>query len=204
MTHLLSLGIMAACAALTGACETSTPTRAVLDNGYAPAAAASVTVYKGWWSVASFLDPVPAGAESAPVRIVEGTDYGYALLAPGWIADSGAPSTLVPVRTRTELTARRGDTLHLHIAPDTADGDCASGTPLSQSDADFITARIFPAEFAGKRYDAATCTTTSLGEAGGATGGDSEATGGGANSGAGNESGAGTSNGAGNEGGAGT
>ncbi len=147
------------------ACDTSNPTFAVIDNGYATSdAASSVSVYRGWWSVAAFFEPVPAGAESAPVRVVKGTDYAYALVARGWDPQAGPPAALVPVRSRLELTVERGDTLHIRIAPDALDGDCATGGPLSQTDADFITERIFPGEFANVTYDAATCTTSPLAE----------------------------------------
>jgi hypothetical protein len=152
------------------ACETSDPTFAVIDNGYpATDASGSVSVDRGWWSVAAFFEPVPAGAESAPVRVVKGTDYAYALVARGWDPQAGLPTALVPVRSRLELTVERGDTLHVHVEPGSVDGDCATGAPLSQTDADFITQRIFPGEFANVTYDAATCTTLPLAEG---TGGD--------------------------------
>ena len=73
----------------------------MLSNRYPAASDASsadsMPVYQGWWSVAQFPDPVAAGQVSDPVRVVEGSDYGYALLAPGWDpASSTPPATLVP------------------------------------------------------------------------------------------------------------
>ncbi len=153
-----------------GACDTSNPTEAVLHNGY-PAgdstSAASPTVYKAWWSVAEFRDPVLAGEESAPVRVVEGEDFAYALLAPGWDPASGTtPERLVPVRTIDRPSVTRGDTLRIVVSDTTTLGDCAKSSPLEQADADFITQRIFQGEFVGQRYDAATCTASSVSEAG--------------------------------------
>ena len=146
---------------LVNACETSDPTLAVLDNAYSASdTRGNVTVYDGWWSVAAFFAPIAAGAESAPVRVVKGTDTAYVLLARDWEPTLGSPATLIPARTRNELTVGRGDTLHIRIAPETVDCDCATGQPLTQDDADFITQRIFPGEFANVMYDAATCTSS--------------------------------------------
>jgi hypothetical protein len=39
-------------------------------------------------------------------------------------------------------------------------GNCAAGTFLAQTEADFVTQRVFAQTFAGLHYDAATCTTT--------------------------------------------
>jgi hypothetical protein len=57
---------------------------------------------------------------------------------------------------------------------------------LSQSDADFITQRIFPGEFATVRFDAATCVASSLTDSG-AAGAGGEAPTVGTNAGAGGE-----------------
>jgi hypothetical protein len=154
------------------ACETGAATYAVLDNAYpAPASDAGSTpqsvVYRGWWSVTYFATPVPAGAESDPNRVIPATDYAYALLAPDWDPTSGSPPTkLLALRTRNQLSAARGGTLHLVISDETALGNCAAGQPLRQDEADLITQSIFPAEFAGWVYDAATCTMTRTADAG--------------------------------------
>lgn len=156
------------------ACETSDATQAVLDNAYsATDARGNVTVYAGWWSVAAFFEPVPAATESAPIRVVQGTAPAYLLLARDWDPTTGAPATLVPVRTHDALTVSRGDTLHIRVAPETVDGDCATGAPLSQDDADFITQRIFPGAFANVIYDAATCTSSSSSDGAGGAANDS-------------------------------
>ena len=39
-------------------------------------------------------------------------------------------------------------------------GSCAAHQSLPQEDADFITERIFPGEFANVLYDAKTCTSS--------------------------------------------
>ncbi len=167
---LCSLGCL-----LLAACDTSDPTQAVFVNAY-PAndggPARNVILYKGWWSVAQLTEPVPPSAESDPVRVVKGTGFAYALLAPGWDPESGAPpSILIPVRTRTELTAARGNTLQIEISDATTLGNCAAGEPLSQTDADLITQRIFPAEFDNVVYDAATCKTVPRSDLGAAAAG---------------------------------
>ncbi len=143
-------------------CDTSEPTFAALRNEYPPAsdagAADSMPVYRGWWSVVQFPDPVPAGQVSDQVRVVPGSDYAYGLLAPGWDPASGTqPSSLVPLRSAQKISVARGDTLTFVVADDATVGNCAAGKPLAQADADFITQRIFPGPFADLTYDAANC-----------------------------------------------
>jgi len=159
------------------ACNTSEPTTAVLSNEYPNASeassAASTTIYKGWWSVAQFADPVLPRQVSDPVRIVPGSDYGYALLALGWDATSGAPPTqLVPVRTVRQLSVARGELLNFLVSPSSIVGDCRNGDPLSQEDAEFITQRIFPGAFTGLAYDAASCSSSPGSTQDAAAGGD--------------------------------
>jgi hypothetical protein len=149
-----------ACVSALG-CDTETATSAVVDN-----ASSSVTVYKAWWGATLFRDPVAPSAESETERTVPSNDFAYALLAPGWDPNSGAPpSRLVAVRSSAPLSATRGDTLHIVVSDDAFVGDCAAGKPLSQDDADFITQRIFPGDFAGGVYDATTCTTHAAADA---------------------------------------
>jgi hypothetical protein len=170
--------VCVSCFPLLAACNTSDPTSALLLNEYPPNATsstASTTVYKGWWSVALFPDPVLAGQTSDPERAVPGTDYGYALLAPGWDPSSGTPPTgLIPVRSTEKLSVVRGNTLNFLVSDSRTLGNCAGGQALSQEEADFITQRIFPGEFANLNYDATTCTavTADLGGAGGEGGGE--------------------------------
>jgi hypothetical protein len=164
--------LAALAASVTCACETGSPTYAVIDNQYPPPATDGGTgpqdvVYRGWWSVTYFAAPVPAGAESDPNRVVLGSDYAYAVLAPGWDPTSGSPpTTLLPMRTKEKLTVGRGGTLHITISDATADGNCAAGQPLPQDVVDLVTQSIFPGEFAGFTYDAATCTATRIDDGG--------------------------------------
>ena len=160
-TRIARLALLLASLSSAG-CETSDATEAVLVNQYPVAAdgtASSVAVYKAWWAVALFADPVAAGQESDPVRVVPGTEYAYALLAPAWDPDSSTPpKQLLPIRSASKLSVGRGDTLRIEISDTTTVGNCAAAEPLSQEAADFITERIFPGEFGAVTYDAATCT----------------------------------------------
>jgi hypothetical protein len=162
---LILLGALAATAS-PFACGTGSPTYAVLDDAYSPPASdgglgPQNVVYRGWWSVSYFGNPVSAGSESPPNRVVAATDYGYAVLAPDWDPTSGTrPTTLLPMRTKSRLAVARGDTLHVVI------GNCAAGQPLTQDEADLITTSIFPDEFSGTTYRAATCTAVPIGDDG--------------------------------------
>ena len=163
--------VLAGLALAALSCGTESPTFAVVDNAYpAPPDGGSgpqAVVYRGWWSVTYFATPVPAGAESAENRVIPSTDYAYALLAPGWDPDSGAPpATLLPLRTNDRLSVGRGGTLHVVLSDATAAGNCAAGKPLPQDVADLITRSIFPDEFSGVAYDAATCRIHALDDAG--------------------------------------
>lgn len=172
--------ILALALAFTG-CDTEDPTTAVVDDGYPVLddggdVTKQVTVYKVWWVTSLFLDPVVPGAESAAQRTVPANDHAYALLAPGWDpASSTPPTNLVPVRSATTLTVKRGDTLHITVSDGTFVGNCAAGKSLSQDDADFITQSIFPGDFAAVTYDAKTCASTPLPSDGGADVGSADA-----------------------------
>jgi hypothetical protein len=147
------------------ACETEDATYAVIDNDYPSMAdggdpTRQTTVYKVWWSSSLFSAPVAAETESDQGRVVSSGDFAYVLLAPGWDPTSADPPTiLVAAKTRDSLFVKRGDTLHIRISDATVVGNCGAPTsgPLSQDDADFITQRIFPAEFQSGTYDAKTC-----------------------------------------------
>ena len=164
MTPHRALGLLlVACVA---ACETPDPTKAVVENAYpvvpeggAPADA-RVVVYKAWWAATLFGDPVAPGETSDEQRSVPETDFVYALLAPGWDPASVAPPTkLIAVKSKAKVSAPRGDTLRIVVSDGTFAGNCAAGQPLSQDDAEVITTRIFPGEFANLAYDARTCTS---------------------------------------------
>jgi hypothetical protein len=148
------------------ACETETPTSAVVDNGYDPIpdggdASKELTVYKAWWSTTLFTAAVAPRAESEPERTVPASDTAYAILAVGWDPSSSTPpdpTTLVPVQSSGKLSVARGEALHIRVSDDSFDGRCNAGRALSQDEADLITRRIFPGEFVDVVYDAKTCT----------------------------------------------
>lgn len=120
--------------------------------------ATDATVYRLWWQTTLFTTPVAAGGSSEVERAVPASDYAYALLAPGWDAGSlDVPSVLLPVRSRDRLSVARGTLLTITVEAASWDGFCDAGTPLSQDTADLITQDIFPAQFAQRTYDAASC-----------------------------------------------
>ena len=155
-------------------CETETPTTAVVVDGY-PAApdggnpTTEISVFKAWYVTTLFVDGVAPGATSGEQRIVPANDYAYAILAPGWDPSSmSPPTTRIPVRSFGRITASRGEALRITVSDAAFEGNCLGGKPLSQEDADFITQRIFPGDFASVAYDAKTCTSTPIPMDGGA------------------------------------
>lgn len=175
MKRFQALGLLsiacAGCAALSlivTACDTPDPTKAVVDNAYPELAdggdpSTQVVVYKAWFVTTLFTDPVLPAQSSDELRSVPATDTAYALLAPGWDPEGTAPpTTLIAVQSKGKVSVSRGDVLHLSISDATFTGSCAAKQPLAQADADFITQRIFPGDFADKTYDAATCTATPI------------------------------------------
>jgi hypothetical protein len=153
-------------------CDTEDPTRVVVDNDYPPVAdggnpSTEMTVFRVWWVSTLLPEPVAPGSEGQAQRAVPNSDFAYALLAPGWDPSSGSgPDQLLAAKSVAPLGAARGDTLHVHVSDVAFAGNCAAGKPLSQEDADFITQRIFPGEFAGISYDAARCGASIAADAG--------------------------------------
>jgi hypothetical protein len=164
---LLPLALLAPLAVVCG-CDAGAPSEAVVDNGYT-----ADTVYRAWWKVTLFPDPVAPSSESTAERAIPATDYAYVLLARGYDLDAGgAPTQLLPLMSASMLSISRGDTLHIHVDTTAMIGDCAAGHPLTQDQADFITGSIFPVELAGYSYDAASCTLTPISADDGGTDGD--------------------------------
>jgi hypothetical protein len=172
-TPVLAIVMSLACTAslAVASCATEDPPTAVVDNQYPTTSDGDggtlpgVVVYKTWWTTTLFDEPVSPGSQSDPQRTVFNTDYAYAILAPNWDPSSGAapdPTTLIPVRSAAPLTVSRGGTLDIAISDASFVGRCTAGKALSQDDADIITQRIFPGDFATIRYDAATCAATPL------------------------------------------
>jgi hypothetical protein len=161
----LAVSLLAvAVAATLAACDTEDASKAVVDNGYpAPSGvpARQTVVYRAWWVATYFPDPVAGASTSTEQRSVPASDFAYAVLAPNWDpASATPPATFVVVKSKAPLSVARGDTLHIVVDDQTFTGSCAAGQPLSQEEADFITQRIFPGEFANVTYEAKTCTST--------------------------------------------
>jgi len=166
--RISSILAIAAFAGISAGCSDQ-ETTAVIVNGYPTTAdggfdsAKSIAVYKGWWLVTVFTDPVAAGTDSDPHRVVSGNDAAYVILAPGWDPTSGTtPTVLVPAKTNGPIAVSKGDVLSINVDDAHVTGNCATGHPLAQADADFITQSIFPGDFTGFTYDAATCTLTPI------------------------------------------
>jgi hypothetical protein len=171
---IISISLFSASVAIASlsACD-DTEATAVVDNAYPTLTDGgadplnSITVYRAWWLVTVFTDPVAAGTSSDSHRVVNGLDSAYVVLAPGWDKASGtAPTKLIPAKTKTAIGVSSGDVLHITANDENLIGNCAAKQPLTQVDADFITQNIFPNEFAGFTYDAPTCTLTPISDGG--------------------------------------
>jgi hypothetical protein len=157
-------------ALLVAACaNVDTPyTYVVLDNDYPASAPVPLVVYQAYWQAVAFTTPVPPGSSSPTLSTVPASDNtAWVVLAPGWDPTSASPPTrLVVLQSRSGFAVHRTDTLHIPVDDTHFAGNCASGSTLTQSQADFITQTVFPDVFRGLRYDAATCTTTHVDDAG--------------------------------------
>jgi hypothetical protein len=149
-------------------------TNVVVDNGYPPYASVPLVVYDAYWQAVAFeqpdgaADPIPPGDSSEPQTTVPASaNTAYVLLAPGWDPTSATPPTsFIVLQSQAGFAVSLGDTLHIPVDDTTFTGNCATGSFLTQAQADFITERVFAKDFVSLRYDAATCTTTPAGDAG--------------------------------------
>jgi hypothetical protein len=149
------------------ACETpSTETYVDLDNDYA--ANSALVVYQAFWEATSFQAPIQPGSSSGPQSTVPASGAtAYVVLAPGWDPDAGGqPTSFVLLQSRQTYGVRVADTLHIPVDDATFVGNCKAKSFLTQSQADFMTRLVFPDVFGKKKYDAVTCTTTPIGDAG--------------------------------------
>ncbi len=169
------LGLLAATSACAGAtgCDQGPHTAVILANGYPASAKAPLVVYRAAWeniapgAAASFPTPIDPGSQSTP-QVAEPTsgDTAYVVVAPGWDPElSATPASLVVLQSRVPIAATFNDTLTITVDDTTFAGNCAVGSVLGQDQADFITQRVFPCDFASLHYDAATCTLTPAGDA---------------------------------------
>ncbi len=142
-------------------------TYVVLENNY-PRSTVPLVVYHAFWQAVSFQTPVPPGSSLDPQDTIPASaNTAYAVLAPGWdVTSSTAPTYLIAIQSRNGFEVHLNDTLHIVVDDGTFEGNCASGSFLSPGQADFITQRVFASDFAGLRYDAASCATTPIDQAG--------------------------------------
>lgn len=142
--------------------DTAPQTAVVLENHYAGADAP--VIYDAAWQNVSFQgNPVSPGSATSPQITVPASadNRAYVVLAPGWDPTSTTPpSQMVVLQSRAGFAVRLDDTLHIPVDDTSFAGNCAAGSALPQDQADFIAGRVFAADFAGLRYDAATCTTS--------------------------------------------
>ncbi|MCL2723311.1 MAG: hypothetical protein FWD69_02645 [Polyangiaceae bacterium] len=158
------------------ACLSAPDTTVVIENHYPPSSTNALVIFRASYKEAgeatgdtgaAFDQPIVPGASSDPQSVVAASDNpAYVLLAPGWDpASSSPPTSFVVLRSRAGFAVQYGDELRIPVDDTTFAGNCASGSVLTQADADFITQRIFPVAFNTLRYDAASCTTAVLGDA---------------------------------------
>jgi hypothetical protein len=149
--------------------DSAPQTRVVLDNAFPTARKDSLVIYDAYWLNVSFAgDPLLPGSSSSPQPAVPTSgNMAYVVLAPGWDPARGAPSApLLVLQSRAPYSLALGDTLHIAVDDRGFEGNCAADSHLTQAAADFLTQIVFARDFAGRAYDAATCTTTSRRDAG--------------------------------------
>jgi hypothetical protein len=165
---LVPAGIVVVCgafASIMSGCD-SPSTDVLLANQY-PASSGFV-VFDAFWQAVSLANPecpVEPGDSSAAQSTVAASDNtAYVVIAPGYTGscDGGAatPASQLVLQSRQGFSVHTNTTLTIPVDDTTFAGNCAAGSTLSQDQADFITTRVFAADFAGLHYDAATCTTT--------------------------------------------
>ncbi|MCU1280931.1 MAG: hypothetical protein JWM53_4477 [bacterium] len=160
-SSLRALAVCALFAPFATGCDTPN-TDVIADNGYPPSTTQALVVYRAFWQAVAFRTPIPPGSSSDPQTTVAASpNTAYVVLAPGWdpTADA-APMSFVVLQSRQGFEVHWTTTLHIPIDDTTFAGNCAAGSVLTREQADFITERVFADVFAGRHYDAATCTTT--------------------------------------------
>ena len=159
-----TLSALAAVALLT-ACDTP-QTLVLIQNAYPRGS--GLVVYRAFWQAVLFKTPVPPGTTSTPQgTIAASANTAYVLLAPGWDpASMTTPSSFIVLQSRAGFALELGDGLTIPVDDTTFAGNCSAGSFLTQEQADFITQRVFAAQFVSAQYDAATCATTLAGDSG--------------------------------------
>jgi hypothetical protein len=165
--------LLALVVALAAGCEAPSvsTTFVVLENDYpAPSGSSGssgMVIYESFWEAATFSTPIPPGSSSTPmVAVPASANTAYVLLAPGWDPTSTTPPTrFVVLESKQGYGVDVSNTVDIPVSDATFTGNCAAGSFLTQVQADFLTQIVFSSVFAGFRYDAATCTTTPIGDA---------------------------------------
>lgn len=160
-----AIGALLAALSAVG-CEDNPPALVEVNNEYP--ANSGLVVYQALWQAASFQNPIAPGTSSPPQTTVPASDNtAYVVLAPNWDPSSSvAPSNFLVLQSRTGFAVNLGDTLQIPVDDAAFAGNCAAGSTLTQQQADSITQFVFPSIFGSLKYEAATCTTTHLGDAG--------------------------------------
>jgi hypothetical protein len=147
--------------ALMAGCDTP-HTTVILDNRYSPSDTNAFVILRAFWQAVPFTDPVLPGESSTEQPTVSASpNTAYVLVAPGWDPDAGtAPSSFLLLRSRGDFGLDYDSTLRIPVDDAHFVGNCAAGERLTQDEADFIAAQVFPAQLSSFHYDARTCTTT--------------------------------------------
>ena len=153
-----ALAVVLQMVVITG-CDTP-ETHVALHNGYAGSSA--FVIYRARWEAVSFDTPVgPAASSELHDTIPASENTAYVLIAPGWDPMRSVPPTaFIALQSTTGFAVDLDETLEIEVDDAAFVGDCSVGRALSQAAADFVTQRVFASVFQGRRYDAATCTTT--------------------------------------------
>ena len=163
-SSLATLGLVWGLAA--SGCDTP-HTYVVFENDY-PASPTRPVVYRAAWQAITLDEGgIEPGESSDPQSTIAASEnLAYVVLAPGWDPAIGTmPTSFVVLQSRQGFAVHLNNTLHIPIDDATFMGNCAAGSFLTQAQADFITQLVFPGDFANVRYDAATCSTSLLGDA---------------------------------------
>ncbi len=134
-------------------------TRAVLYDRFG--ASTDDVVFAARWENVAFTTPLAPGEASPPEPAFESSGTpAYVVVAPGFdLASPDPPATLLLLESKQLIGVALGAGVTIDVDDTTFTGDCNADSMLPQADADLMTERVFPALFAGRRYDAATCTT---------------------------------------------
>jgi hypothetical protein len=167
MANAAKILFVVASTAFAMACDTP-HTLVVMENGYDASAVPPLVIYDAFWQAVRFETPIAPGSSSDPLTTVAASENtAYVVLAPGWDPQSTTPPTsLIVMESRAGFGVSFDSTLDIQVDDTTFMGNCASGSSLTQGEANFITQFVFPNDFASLSYDATSCTTTPISDAG--------------------------------------